>query len=144
MSPFSWQGQNLCGLSLAFIIDWSIVDTLIFLQFVKHLMFQRKQIPSSIDAIRKDVETQQSAAAAPDPQTTTVRGGPASVQEKLKRKRLADKQSRTREKYLTRAKTFLDSYQALEDDICRHLDQVFSMLTSLRTCCKSIVQNSFH
>ena len=92
-------------------------------------MFQRKQIPSSIDAIRKDVETKPSTAAARDPQTTTggsasLRGGPASVQEKLRRKRLADKQSRTREKYLTRAKTFLDSYQALEDDICRHLDQV--------------------
>ena len=116
---------------------------LIFLQFVKHLMFQRKQVPSSIDAIRKDVETKPSTAAAPDPQTTsggscTLRGGPASVQEKLKRRRLADKQSRTREKYVTRAKTFLDSYQALEDDICRHLDQVFSMLTSLGTCCKSI------
>ena len=25
MSPFSWQGQNLCGLSLAFIIDWRVV-----------------------------------------------------------------------------------------------------------------------
>ena len=24
-SPFSWQGQNLCGLSLAFIIDWRVV-----------------------------------------------------------------------------------------------------------------------
>ena len=23
--PFSWQGQNLCGLSLAFIIDWRVV-----------------------------------------------------------------------------------------------------------------------
>ena len=120
---------------------------LIFLQFVKHLMFQRKQVPSSIDAIRKDVEIKPSTAAAPDPQTTsggsaTLRGGPASAQEKLKRKRLADKQSRTRDKYLTRAKTFLDSYQALEDDICRHLDQVFGMLTSLRTYCKSIVQNT--
>ena len=103
------------------------------MQFVKHLMFQRKQIPSSVDAIRKDVETQ-SSAAAPDPQTTsggsTLSGGPGSVQEKLRRKRLADKQSRTREKYLTRAKTFLDSYQALEDEICRHLDQVLGMLIS--------------
>ena len=25
MSPFSWQGQNLCGLSLAFIVDWRVV-----------------------------------------------------------------------------------------------------------------------
>ena len=25
MSQFSWQGQNLCGLSLAFIIDWRVV-----------------------------------------------------------------------------------------------------------------------
>ena len=25
MSPFSWQGQNLCGLSLAFILDWRVV-----------------------------------------------------------------------------------------------------------------------
>ena len=25
MSPFSQQGQNLCGLSLAFIIDWRVV-----------------------------------------------------------------------------------------------------------------------
>ena len=69
----------------------------------------RKQIPSSVDAIRKDVESQPSAVA-PDPQTTsggsTLSGGPGSVQDKLRRKRLADKQSRTREKYLTRAKTF--------------------------------------
>jgi len=106
------------------------------LQFVKHLLFQRKQIPSSIDAIRIDVETKPSTAAARDPQTTTggsasLRGGPASVQEKLRRKRLADKQSRTREKYLTRAKTFLDSYQALEDDICRHLDQQTTTLACI-------------
>ena len=25
MSPFTWQGQNLCGLSLAFILDWRVV-----------------------------------------------------------------------------------------------------------------------
>ena len=25
MGLFSWQGQNLCGLSLAFIIDWRVV-----------------------------------------------------------------------------------------------------------------------
>ena len=28
MSPFSWQGQNLCGPSLAFIIDWRVVQLL--------------------------------------------------------------------------------------------------------------------
>ena len=122
---FSWFYWNILS-STRFSIKGHFS---ICLQFVKHLMFQRKQIPSSIDAIRKDVETKPSTAAAPDPQTTTggsasLRGGPASVQEKLRRKRLADKQSRTKEKYLTRAKTFLDSYQALEDDICRHLDQV--------------------
>ena len=106
-------------------------------------MFQRKQIPCSVDAIRKDVETQQPSAStgAPNPQTTSgggstatlSGGGPASVQEKLRRRRLADKQSRTREKYLTRAKTFLDSYQALEDEICRHLDQVLGMLIPIPT-----------
>jgi len=25
MSPFSWQDQNLCGLSLAFIKDWRVL-----------------------------------------------------------------------------------------------------------------------
>ena len=28
MSPFSWQCQNPCGLSLAFIIDWRVVGSL--------------------------------------------------------------------------------------------------------------------
>ena len=27
LSPFSWQAQNLCGLSLAFILDWRVVVT---------------------------------------------------------------------------------------------------------------------
>ena len=26
MSPFSWQGRNLCGLSLVFVKDWRVVD----------------------------------------------------------------------------------------------------------------------
>ena len=34
MSPFSWQAQNLCGLSLAFILDWRVVAHLI--NFVNH------------------------------------------------------------------------------------------------------------
>ena len=27
MSPFSWQGQNLCGLSLVFVKDWRVVSS---------------------------------------------------------------------------------------------------------------------
>ena len=33
MSPFSWQGQNLCGLSFAFIIDWRVVKRFLWLLF---------------------------------------------------------------------------------------------------------------
>ena len=28
MSPFSWQGHNLCGLSLVFVKDWRVVSQL--------------------------------------------------------------------------------------------------------------------
>ena len=28
MSPFSWQGQNLCGLSLVFVKDWRVVHSI--------------------------------------------------------------------------------------------------------------------
>ena len=38
MSPFSWQGQNLCGLELAFIIDWRVVILL-----RESLIFKSKQ-----------------------------------------------------------------------------------------------------
>ena len=30
MSPFSWQCQNLCRLSLAFILDWRVVSRCVF------------------------------------------------------------------------------------------------------------------
>jgi len=92
------------------------------IQLVKHLLYQRKQVPCSIDSIKKDLEV-----GMPPPSTHTddppTSRDPARAQEYLRRKRLAAKQMRTREKYLTRAKTFVDNCQVLEDDLVHHLDR---------------------
>ena len=76
------------------------------MQLVKHLLFQRKQVPLSVDSIKKDVEAGPPLAPSPgDP----LSGGPAKVQEQLRQRRLAAKQMRTREKYLKRANVFVDN-----------------------------------
>jgi len=89
-------------------------------QLVKHLLFQRKQVPCSVDNIKKDVEAGPPPVPSPRGPLT---GGPAKVQEQLRQKRLAAKQMRTREKYLKRAKVFVDNCLDFEDELMRHLDR---------------------
>ena len=85
----------------------------IILQLVKHLLYQRKQVPCSIDSIKKDLEVGMPPHSnhTDDPPTG---GDPARAQEYLRRKRLAAKQLKTREKYLARAKTFVNNCQVGE------------------------------
>ena len=60
-----------------------------------------------MDSIKKDVEV---GPPTPSPGVDPLSGGgPAKVQEQLRQRRVAAKQLRTREKYLKRAKVFVDN-----------------------------------
>jgi len=102
------------------------------IQLVKHLLFQKKQIPHTVESIQKDVksDTETGSAGSETAKEMSSGGGPAMAQQLLRQKRMANKQLRIRQKYLVRAKSFFERYQAFEDDILRHLDR-----NSTSLCC---------
>jgi len=93
------------------------------IQLVKHLLFQKKQIPQTVESIQRDVRSNPEPPGNSETANDINEGGPAKVQELLRQKRMVSKQMRIRQKYLARAKSFVERYQAFEDEIVRHMDR---------------------
>ena len=83
------------------------------IELMKNLLFQRKQIPLTVDVIKQDLGTTRKSSIGHADGLIHVEGA-AHVQAELRRRRLEAKQRRIREKYLKRAETFVQNFDELQ------------------------------
>lgn len=92
-------------------------------ELFKSLLFQRHQIPQTVDALRRDVETFNSPGNQENDGSESALNPTLGPREAAKKKRSQVKRNKLRGRYIKKAQSFLDSF-----------DRIVEVLTSTILC----------